>query len=410
MDSLLESTDMQLHNNIYRQHVIWDYFLIFLFLASSGAVFWHGMSPAFAFSSLLLIALINVLVIRRNFGKLHNMSLLFIELVVGLCLLNFIFYDPHFKDNSEPAYIIILLASYLIVSRYDFYYFRSIITNIVYVITLFGLIIFGLFEIDVLPTQSVITHTGTPYTMFLIYTLGWPNAFGRYSGIWHEPGACQIILNTILWLHYKNFVEWRWEKGQFVKIAIIILGSLLTMSTGSFMVLMLLTAAVVINIKIRSKYRYVIFLFVFLVAIVGLYLMFNSTVIQNKLFDAEGEHISKVSRLSDINALWTMTLERPILGYGLGTEDFWKMSDQYGNVACSSGILTYSASLGLTWLLFFLVFIWRGIRKLNYGKSTLFFFVAIILMQFNEKFIEYPITNMLLFSFFSYGNAKIQNY
>ena len=401
---------MHLRKYIYRQYVIWDYFLVFMFLASSGAVFWHGMSPAFAFFSLLLIALINALIIRQNLGKVHNVSMLFVVCIVGLSVLNYLFYNPQFKDNSEPAYLVILVASYLIVSRFDYYLFRTIITNIVYVITLFGLIVFGLFEFGGLPTQSVITHSGTPYTMFLIYALGWPDAFGRYSGIWHEPGACQIILNTILWLHYRNFVEWSWEKGQLKKITIIFGGSLLTMSAGSFMVLMLLIAAIVLNVKFQSRYRYIIYLFVFLVAIAGLYLMFNSSVIQNKLFDTEGEHVSKVSRLSDINALWTMTLERPILGYGLGTEDFWKMSDQYGNVACSSGILTYSASLGFSWLVLFLIFIWKGIRKLNYGKCTILFFVAIILMQFNEKFIEYPITNMLLFSFASYKNPITQKY
>ena len=391
-------------NNI--RHTSWDYFLVFMFLATSGAVFWHGMSPALAFTSLLLLAWINTAIIRKDFGKVYNNSFHFINCIFFLCVLNYICYTPQFKDNSEPAYIVILIASYLIVSRYDFYYFRKLITNVVYVITLLGLIVFGLFELGILPTYTLITPSGTPYTMFLTYTLGWPNAFERYSGIWHEPGAGQIVTNTILWLYYKNFVDWKWGKGELKKIFIISLGSIFSFSTGGYLVLMLLVTAIIVKIRIRNRYKYLIYIFVFLIAIIGLYSLFNSPVIQNKLFDAEGEHISKIQRMDDIFALWKMATERPLLGYGLGSVEFWKLSDLYGNTACSSGFLTYTASLGFTWMLLFSFFIWKGIKKIGYGNATIFFFLAVILMQFNEKFIEFPITNMLLFHYASYNKIS----
>lgn len=384
----------------------WDYFLVFMFLVTSGAVFWHGMSPALAFFVLLFISFLNVMINKNDLWKVNNKSSNFIIIVTLICILNTLYYGVHFKDNSEPAYIVVLIATYLIVSRYDFYYFRDILTNIVYIITLIGLIVFCLFELENLPTQLVATHSGTTYSMFLIYTLGWPNAFHRYTGIWHEAGACQIITNTILWLHYRNFVRWNWGKGQLKKIIVIILGSIFTFSTGSYMALMLLIIAVVLNVRIKSRYRYSMYLFIFIVAIIGIVTMFNSSVIQNKLFDADGEHVSKLSRLSDINALWKMTLERPILGYGLGSYDFWKISDVYGNVACSSGFLTYSASLGFTWMFVFVYYVWRALKRLDMGNGTFFLFITFILMQFNEKFIEYPITNMLLFYFASYNDSS----
>lgn len=389
------------------RNVIWDYFLVFLFLVTSGAVFWHGMSPAFAFTSLLFFAWINAATVRKNFGKISNNSFLFVIFISSLCVFNYVIYTPQFQDNSEVGYLVILTATYLVVSRYDFYYFRHLLTNIVYYITLFGLVVLGLYEVGVLPSYSLTLPSGTQYTMFLIYTLGWPLDFHRYSGIWHEPGACQIITNTVLWLYYENFTKWNFEKGQLKKLLVLFLGSILSLSTGSYMVLMLLIIAVVMKIRIRSRYKFIIYVFIFLLTTIGLYLMFNSSVVQNKLFDSEGEHVSKVSRLSDINALWKMTIERPILGYGLGTTDFWDISDNYGNTACSSGFLTYSASLGFTWMLTFVLFVWKGIKRLKIGIGGAFFFVAIILMQFNEKFIEYPITNMLLFQFASY---KINSY
>lgn len=397
-----------MRQNFYQsRNVIWDYFLVSLFLVTSGAVVWHGLSPALAFISLLFFSWINAAIVRKDFGKINNNSYLFIIFISFLCLVNYIIYTPQFQDNSEVGYLVILTASYLVVSRYDFYYFRYLLTNIVYYITLLGLVVFGLYEIGGLPSYTLTLPSGTQYTMFFIYTLGWPLDFHRYSGLWHEPGACQIITNTVLWLYFKNFIEWNFERGQLRKLFVIFLGSIFSLSTGSFMVLMLLTTAIVMKIKIRSRYKFAIYVFVFLLAIIGLYIMFNSSVVQNKLFDAEGEHVSKVSRLSDINALWRMTTERPILGYGLGTTEFWEMSDNYGNTACSSGFLTYSASLGFTWMLTFVFFVWKGVKRLKIGIGASFLFIAIIVMQFNEKFIEYPITNMFLFQFASY---KINSY
>ena len=393
---------MMRQNYYQSRNIIWDYFLVSLFIVTSGAVFWHGMSPAFAFTSLLLFAWINAAIVRKDFGKINNESFLFIIFITFLCVLNYICYTPQFLDNSEVGYLVILTAAYLVVSRYDFYYFRHLLTNIVYYITLLGLVVFGLYEAGVLPSYTLTLPSGVQYKMFFTYTLGWPLDFHRYSGIWHEPGACQIITNTVLWLYYENFIKWDFEKGQLKKLFVIFLGSILSLSAGSYMVLMLLVTAVVIKIRIRSRYKFSIYVFIFLMTTIGLYLMFNSSVVQNKLFDAEGEHVSKVSRLSDINALWKMTLERPILGYGLGTTEFWDMSDNYGNSACSSGFLAYSASLGFTWMLTFVFFVWKGIKKLKIGIGTLFLFLAIILMQFNEKFIEYPITNMFIFQFASY--------
>jgi len=390
-----------------RQYRKWDYFLVFLFLATSGATFWHGMSPAIAFLFFLIMAFINSMAVRKDFGKVHNSSLIFVSFIAAICFVNLLFYGWQFKDNSEIGYLVAITATYLFVSRYDFYYFRDLLTNVVCVLTLVGLIIFGLFELGLIPTYTLNTHSGTPYTMFLFYTLGWPNAFHRYTGLWHEAGACQIITNTVLWLHYRNFVEWKWGKGQLKKIFVIFLGSIFTFSTGSYIVIMLLIAAIVMNIKIKSRYKSLIYIFILIAAVVGLYIMFYSPVIQNKLFDAEGEHVSKLGRLSDINALWKMTLERPLLGYGLGTVEFWKKSEIYGNTACSSGFLTYSASLGFTWMVLFLFFVWKGIKKFRLGKSIIFMFLAIILMQFNEKFIEFPITNMLLFYFASYDSSSM---
>ena len=388
---------------------IWDYFVVMLFLITSGATFWVGLLTAgITFSIFFVIALVNCLCVKKEFENIFNPSVNFIYLVIILCFVNYIVYQPGYKDNSMIGYIICIISAYLVISQYDFYYFRRILTNVVFVISVIGIPVFFLYELNVLPTQEISVQSGKDYTMFYIYTLGWPYPFERFTGIWHEAGACQIILNSVLWLHFKNIVNWEWERGQLIKLLVILIASLLTMSTGGYLVLMLLFLSVVINLKIESKHKIPIFIIVSAITVLSLVLMINSDVVQNKLFDAEGEHVSKVERISDVLALWQMTLERPLLGYGIGSVEFWDMSDQYGNTSCSTGLLTYSASLGFTWMFIFIFFLWKGILQMGFGKAAVLLLIAVLLMQFNEKFIEYPITNLFIFRFASYYDKSNQ--
>ena len=389
--------------------VYWDYFVITVFLITSGATFWVGwLSAAFTFSFLLIIALANSIIVRKDFGYNFNYSFFFILGIVVLCVLNYVVYNVDYKDNSAIGYIICLIATYLIISRYGFIYFRYLLTNIVYVICLIGIPVFILSELEVLPTQSISVQSGINYTMFYIYTLGWPELFHRFTGIWHEAGACQIILNTVLWLHFNNFVSWSWEEGQLKKILVILVATLFTLSTGGYMVLMLLVLGVVMNIKIEGRYKALIYFAMFVFALGAIVLMFSSPVIQNKLFNDEEDNISKMDRLADIVALWQMTIERPLLGYGIGSTEFWQLSDKYGNTACSTGLLTYSASLGFSWVLLFACFLWFGIQRMKMGKASILLLIAILMMQFNEKFIEYPITNIFIFKFASYFDDEYE--
>lgn len=392
-----------------KNHTLWDYFIITIFLITSGSVCWmYLLSPGIAFSFLLFIAIYNAVYIRKDIGKAKNSSYCFILMVVLLCILNYIYINSSYKDNSMAGYIVALTGAYLVISRYDFYYFRKILTNILYIISLIGIPAFFLAELELLPLNTIITLSGAEYKIFLFYTYGWANLFHRYSGIWHEPGACQIIYNTVLWLHFDCITNWKWEHGQKKKLLVILLGSILTLSTGSYLVLILLTIGCVSCMKIKNKSKIPIIMGILVIGLFVVYVIFNSPVIQNKLFDAEGESVSKIERISDAIALWTMTLEQPILGYGIGTDIFWKLSDKYGNSACSSGLLTYSASLGFTWLLIFFYYVYRNIRKLQIGRGTCFLFLAVLIMQFNEKYIEYPITNIFIFQFASYLTQKNQ--
>lgn len=383
-----------------------EYFLVLLFLLTSGAKFWVGtLSPAGAFMLFFIFSLYYHL--RRHRYKVSlNRSFLFILFVMIWSICSLVLNGMSMQDNSMLGYIVCMMGTYLMVSSFHFVEFRRKLTNVTYWICLIGIPIFGLNELGLLPAMYR-TFGDTTYKLFGPFTLGWPNDFHRFTGLWHEAGACQIILNSVLWLHFDNISRWTWKKGELRKLMVILAGSLVTLSTGSYMCLMLLGCAVVMNLKIKSRNKALIYLGVLVVAAAAIVLMFNSSVVQNKLF-ADEESVSLLERTSDIIAFWTMAIQKPLFGYGVGTSAFWTVSTQLGNTANSSGVMTYLASLGFVWLLMFLVSVWKGVSKVIRGKARLFMLAAVVLMQFNECFIEYPITNMFIFFFMGYGAIYVR--
>lgn len=379
----------------------WDYLLIILFVLASGSIFWtYLIKPSGAFLILALLGSINANYSYSNINP--NKSYRYIGWVLFLCILNFLIVQSSYKDNSMFGYIVSLYAAYIVVSRYNFHYFVTILTDVIFYITLFGIPIYLLATYEFLPVYDIF-GAGVNYKLFLCYTIGWPSFFYRYSGIWHEPGACQIILNTVLWLNYDKIRRWALTKSDKRRLLVIVIGLLLTQSTGGYLVFMIFVLAVIINSKLPLRKKNIVGTSIILVGIAIIGLMFMNPVVQAKLFETDGESISKADRLGDIEALWKMIQERPILGYGIGTNDFWTQSHRYGNYTCSAGLLTYIASLGIPWLIITSYYCYKSVRRLNYGMATWFLLASIVMMQMNEKFIEYPITSIFIFRFYSYN-------
>lgn len=388
-----------------RKQYIWDYFVALVFIFTTGTIAWFQyVTPGVAFVFFLIIAVVNSFIYRSRIPLgVKNKSFYYCLFVFFLCGLGMIFFYSPPKENSIVGYLVAMFASYLVISRYDFYYFRRLLTNVVFWIVLLGIPVFLLTEIDLLPLT--ILHVSTDYEMFFIYSIGWPSHFGRFAGIWHELGACQIILNTILWLHIDEVRHWRWEKGQLIKLIVILIGLILTFSTGGYIVFLLFLCACVWKLPMKRRIRrwlYPLIIISFLCVIVAI---LNSETVYDKLF-AEKASVSKVSRTLDILAMWQMALERPYWGYGLGTIDFWKRSEELGNVACSNGLIYGFASMGFIWAFIFLSQVYRSIKRMNFSISPLWLFLAFLLLQSNERYLEFPITFLFVFYFYSYNSVK----
>lgn len=394
-------------NKVLKYDKKFDYFIATLFILTSGSVFWvSALRPARAYIFLLLIAAINVVRKKRNLNKSWH----FILIVVVMCIINAIILQRRYEDNSMLGYIVCIIAAYLIISQYDFYYFVKLLTNVLVVILAFGIPIYLLCSFGLLPYHLVETNRGPSLMSGYIFTIGLLYPFGRFSGIWHEPGACQIILNTILWLNFKKIQNWDLTKHDKIKFTIIIIGILLSQSTGGYLVLISFLAAIGLTTKIRNRHRIVIYLFLCFSMICTVIALYNNDVIQKKLFvESSQESVSKRIRMQDAISLIKTANDYPIIGAGIGTDLLNKTSKSYGNRTSSSGLLHFTASLGYPWLALFLIFCFLRIRNMDIGMASWFLFASIIMLETNENYIEYPISSLFIFKFHSYNSKLFTN-
>ena len=381
-----------------QKKIVVDYLVVLLFVLTSGSKLWiASLSPAFAFIFFFIISFTYkcTLGLRGN-----NKSLVFVYIVSAIMLIGHFYYNRELKENSTFGYVVSLLSTYCLVSAFDFYKFRKILLDIVFFITLFGIPIFFLNENNILPTT--LSHfVDADYKHFGPYMLGWPYEFHRYAGIWHEPGAGQIILNIVLWLHLDKFINIDFQKGELFKFIVLIIGVIISFSTGGYLVFMLFVMVLAINIKLEGNYKLLIYSVVVVCAVLFAVILFNSEVIQDKIFNKNSGSLN--ARTADVSAFYDMFLNRPILGYGLGSTEFWRTSVKLGNTANSCGVMTFAAALGIIWLISFVLYTYSGIMNMVKTKLICFFSLfAFMMLQWNECFIEFPITNMFIFTFGSY--------
>lgn len=166
-----------------RKQYIWDYFVALVFIFTTGTIAWFQyVTPGVCICFFLIIAVVNSFIYRSRIPLgVKNKSFYYCLFVFFLCGLGMIFFYSPPKENSIVGYLVAMFASYLVISRYDFYYFRRLLTNVRFLDSFIRYSCVLLTEIDLLPLT--ILHVSTDYEMFFIYSIGWPSHFGRFAGI-----------------------------------------------------------------------------------------------------------------------------------------------------------------------------------------------------------------------------------
>jgi len=381
---------------------LWDCFMSLLFLLTSGVVVWHNMlTPAVSMSFFLMCSFFTFY--KRN-GKITRSAYFFV-ISLSFVILNFLIYRPGFANNSVFGYIICLSATYLCLSTYNFYYFRKLITDWLTLICVLSIFVYLLEEFGVLHAVSTNVR-GSEFQMIGPFVFGFGSVNHRFISIWHEAGAFQIILNTVLLLHIDSFKTWKWEKGRLWRMVMFMGCLALTQSTGGFLCIGIILCAVATDLKfdLTRKQKLLLIPIIFFVLLLAVAAVFTSDVVMKKLTAEEGdqEALSKYTRLYDALSCWQLSIERPILGWGLGSVDFYRYSERLGNTTSSSGFLKFAACMGWVWISALLFYVWNGSRRIYSKKGALCCLICYIAMMMNEDFIEFPIANTMIFYFASY--------
>lgn len=368
--------------------------VILLLLVSDSICFLYKFSPFPTFLSFFLFSFYRAFRKKTLFSK--NDSSIYV-LIFGISiLLNIYYFNTHTLGNNGLAIFVCLLASYFFYSSYDLDDFKRIYLAVIKWIVITGVPVYLLAEMNMLPTYLLPSFEGGLHSMFLIFHIGWPSYFHRFSGIWHEPGACTIFLNFAILLYSKELQEGNIDKKLVRSIIIITIGILFTQSTTGYMAFATIIAYSIFPlIKRMSIGRK---LFAGLVFILAIFLIVNSPVVTEKLSQEKTDKTSLGVREMDNMAMLTMALDRPFTGYGYQTKEFDSISYYLDNKTSSNGILYIAACSGIWWILLFVIYSYRGISRMHF-KMPIFVLIIFIILECNERFVELPISYLFILNF-----------
>lgn len=366
-----------------------EYIAVVLLLFTSGTYPWyHKLTPGVACTIYLLFSIYYR--IKHPIGPLIKKSFLYYIGAAIILFLSFI-YNGALFDNQAFGFLFMGLGSYLILSNIDFFSFRDKYLKVVTFICIYALPIFLMTEYEISPFPLTF-HPN--YFSCMGVSIGWEGAFHRFAAFYHEPGACQIVLNMALLLYFRELKEFSLRRQELLCLIVIVIALLYTESTGGYIVFMIIAIC-----AFGEKIRYVWFVPITVLLFIVCFAIINSETVQNKLNpDDVNETVSVAMRTSDTIGLLQMTWEHPAIGYGLGSVAHYNRSNQVGNFSNSNGLLYYTSSLGITWFILYVSFMIYGIRNLGYKGFTMgYILFAFLLLQSLEKFIEFPVSFTLLF-------------
>lgn len=372
-----------------------SYLGVFLLLLVSDSIcFLYKFSPFPSFLSFFIFSFYRAFKKKTLFTK--NDSFVYVFIFGVSIILNLYYFNTHLLGNNGLAIFVCLIASYLFYSSYELDEFKMIYVSIIKWIVIIGIPIYLLAEMNILHTYNLPSFEGGNHSMFFIYHIGWPEYFHRFSGIWHEPGACTIFLNFAILLYSKELQEGNLDKKLVRSIIIITIGILFTQSTTGYMAFATIIAYSIFPLIKRMTIGRKLFTgFVFIFAI---FVIMNSPVVTEKLSQERTDKTSLGVREMDNMAMLTMALDRPFTGYGYQTKEFDSISYYLDNKTSSNGIFYIAACSGIWWILLFVIYSYRGICRMHF-KMPIFVLIIFIILECNERFVELPISYLFILNF-----------
>ena len=346
----------------------------------------------------MVFTLVAILFFVIQKGKIQQSSFM---LMLAIC--TWIYSDQHFfhgsADNLYVTYILTYVSCFFIISAFRFEDFKYRLLKVLQWLCFFSIIVQFLYNKNMIAGYYSPVSSLTLSAYF--FNTGWGSVESpRLSSIFWEPGQFQIVLNSLLILCSNDIIDLVKNK-MFMKLVrkygIIVLSLLLTMSTTGYMVFALICFYIALN-SIDKRH----FLSGFISGIlmlVAMYALFQSNTVQEKFNEGSDVYGSYEIRLADNLGLLQMMQDRPLIGYGIGTQDYKARALALDNETSSNGWLNSGAQLGIVFAVVLLISVTVGIRRLDKRFIGLILFVAILMAQSNEAAYYLAPLNLFIFPF-----------
>lgn len=379
-----------------------DYAMTILMLFSSNSLWWYQARSISVAIFTFLVA--SFLYHQKKFKRItFNGSFPYIAILIAVTLLNSLLINPNVTNYYWITVIINAFSAYLYFSAISFSVFRKVLFNVMSVLMGINILLMGLRFVGILPVYDVLSQHQILHQMFFIFNM---TDIDRLSGIWHEPGACQIYINTTLLFFLPDYSQRKLSYKDKIKLFILVAALVLTRSTGGYLAFILIAFAYIWPYFIKTGYvKKVLICFLGLSLVAGI---LTSSVVQDKIAqkDQLGEN-SYVIRMNDNLACWQMSIEKPFTGYGWFTKEFQYQSMQLENRSSSNGILLIGASIGAWWYVLLFFTLVGSVRRLHLGVPFIIPLLAFLAMEANEEYMTYVFSYCFIVYFRQYRKKVV---
>ena len=370
----------------------WDYFAVLMILLASKSS--YSLLAPLLFLVLFLASAFVYHECKQNTFKFND-SILFLVLLYCLYFFNAILYG-----SVRITFFAFSLGSFLIISNISLKSFREKYFNIAFSLSVLSLITYVAMTTHLISPVSVDINQDAPLWHYYGFNFVSPSNWSymhRNSGIYHEPGSFQMVLNFALLFALTAENQLRQISHYRLKFLVILAAIFFTKSTNAYIGTTLILIYV-FREKILEKKILLIPLFLVLLGMI--YYVVTSDVIVGKFSAYNTASGSAYIRVNDNIACLKMFLDHPFIGVGVG-DFFQSLSNKYGNTTSSNGILAELARLGIFWGILYFMFFIKGVKKLCKGNRLfiIFFSIVSVILFSNEDMMGYPIAYFMIFPF-----------
>lgn len=380
------------------------YIYVIELLLFSGSVCLSVLYPKLCLIIWVFTALLLILACKEK-NLEYNRNVI-IAIVSWILIVQFITTTSDF-DNKYLTYILFPLGS-IALSQFSFNDLRYKLLSALSWLCVFSIIAQVGYDFLNLPAKIVYdSNFGQSWTMiFGVFNVNWggeslDTKLHRMSSIYWEPGEFQIVCFYVLCLFADKLTTFTSIKSIDKRFWPILVSILYSQSTMGYLVLALFIAMIILFRKTekRSIKNYISTFLILLISIIGVYALTQSSVVQDKLEQREytqydnSYNIRMIDNISCLNA----TLDSPIFGYGINTDELNSRLLSLGNHTASNGWLLTSASLGIPFIILLFYLMYKRLKEFKSNIPRVFLMAILIIAQCNEASIFFPYIYLYIF-------------